>query len=206
MISVPGHKYGWWLSVALWPASVPAGDAVSQGVDDQAQLPYWELRHPGMRLRLVQRLPDQTRAFFLARGFSREQVEVIADNCVFQSVFANTSGLDQGSALTYDMDRWKVMRADSTQGLQTREYWQDYWEQHNAPKAARIALEWALLPTRQVYQPSDYNWGMSIFGLKPGSRFDLEVSWSQFDVRHRAVIEGLQCAKDVSLEPRQEGG
>ena len=50
--------------------------------DEQAQLPYWEIRDAGMSLRLVQRLPDQTRGFFTARGFSAEHAERI-ELCIF---------------------------------------------------------------------------------------------------------------------------
>ena len=49
------------------------------------------LKEKGISLRLVQRLPIQSRAFFLARGFNKQQAEIIAQSCIFQTVFKNTS-------------------------------------------------------------------------------------------------------------------
>ena len=48
---------------------------VNTGTDDEALLPYWEVAEPGVSIRIVQRLPDQTRGFFQARGFSVESFD-----------------------------------------------------------------------------------------------------------------------------------
>lgn len=177
--------------------SLGARADVATGIDADAGLPYWELSTPGVSLRLVQRLPDQTRAFFLARGFDREAVERIAQSCVFQTVFENTTQPGGPGALEYDLREWVVQTDGRQQGMMTREDWAAIWTEQGAPKPARIAFEWALFPTQQVYNPGDYNWGMSIFGLAPGGRFDLTLVWTQFGERHTATIEELQCAPDT---------
>lgn len=182
--------------VASAPGCAQAG--VTTGIDAEANLPYWELTAPGMSLRLVQRLPDQTRAFFMARGFSREAVELVAQSCVFQTVFKNTSNTTDPDVLEYDLRDWVIQSGGRTQGMKTREDWAIIWTEQGAPKAARIAFEWALFPTRQSYNPGDYNWGMSIFDLAPGTRFGLTVVWKQHGERHTAEIEAIQCAADVS--------
>lgn len=184
---------------------MPAAHAeVATGTDAEAGLPFWELREPGMSLRLVQRLPDQTRAFFMARGFTREDVELVARNCVFQTVFKNVAQDEDAGALEYDLEDWVVRSAGSEGRMQTREYWAEQWSKRGIVKPARIAFEWALYPTRQTYNPGDYNWGMSVFGLPPGSRFDLTVVWRQGGERRSAGIEGVQCAPDAepSMEPQ----
>jgi len=181
---------------------VMAGAAMSQteistGIDADADLPYWEIRKPGMSLRLVQRLPDQTRAFFLARGFARADVDLIAQSCVFQTIFKNTSQAAQPSALEYNLRDWRVRVAGAARGLKTREDWAEEWAPRGIPQPARIAFEWALLPTRQIYNPGDYNWGMSVFNLPPDSRFDLEVVWQQYGARHTEVLKDVHCAADT---------
>lgn len=179
-------------------ASAPwcARAEVTTGIDVEANLPYWEFAAPGMSVRLVQRLPDQTRAFFMARGFSREAVEQIAQSCVFQTVFKNTSNTTDPAALEYDLRDWVVQSGERRQGMKTREDWASVWTEQGAPKTARIAFEWALFPTQQTYNPGDYNWGMSIFDLLPGTRFDLTLVWKQHGERHTARIEDMQCAPD----------
>ncbi len=174
---------------------------LEKGVDKQAGLPYWQISDGNMSLRLVQRLPDQTRGFFLARGFSSDHTERIARSCVFQTVFKNTSHEKTPGVLRYDLREWVVRHDDRAGSMKTREDWRLVWERLQIPNPARIAFEWALLPTEQAYRPGDYNWGMSIFGLEPGSRFDLEVVWHQHGERRSTVIRGMACASDIHPEP-----
>lgn len=166
------------------------------GTDADARLPFWEWREPGMSLRLVQRLPDQSRAFFLARGFSRDDVELVARSCVFQTVFKNLSTADAPAAIHYDLRDWVVRAGADPRGLKTREDWAAIWAQRAAPQAARIAFEWALYPTRQTYNAGDYNWGMSVFDLAPGDAFDLVIHWRQGGEPRTATLEGMRCAPD----------
>lgn len=174
---------------------------VVTGVDAEAGLPFWELRDAGISLRLVQRQPDQTRAFFMARGFSREAVERIAQRCVFQTVFKNVSAGAHAATIEYDLRDWTVRGADADARLLTREYWAEQWLKLGVAKSARIAFEWALFPTRQIYHPGDYNWGMSVVDLAPGSSFDVSVTWRQGGTSHSGRIEGVRCAPDGPDDP-----
>ncbi len=65
--------------------------------------------------------------------------------------------------------------------LKTREVWERYWQGLNIEKGPRIAFRWALLPTKQRFEPGDYNWGMTSFGLVPGEDFDLSLSMRMGD-------------------------
>jgi hypothetical protein len=125
----------------------------------------------------VQRLPDQTRRFFQARGFDTQQADVIARRCVFQTVFPNTSAPETGGDVEYNLRDWSVQAGGKRQGMKTREDWRSVWASKNTPQPAQLAFEWALFPTQQIYRPGDYNWGMSVFNLPPGSAFDLHVVW-----------------------------
>ena len=174
---------------------------LTTGTDEQAQLPYWEIREKGMSLRLVQRLPDQTRGYFMARGFTSAQSERIAQSCVFQAVFKNESHLQDPSDLEYNLRNWNVEHDGKHQGMKVREDWAKEWQQQGVSTQPKVAFEWSLYPTRQLYQPGDYNWGMSIFNLPPGTRFDLTVVWTQYGSEHRAVIRGIQCAPDIEVSP-----
>lgn len=176
---------------------------LSTGIDEQAQLPYWELQDEGMSLRLVQRMPDQSRGFFRARGFSKVDVEQVAQRCVFQTVFKNRSNTAIPSPLRYNLENWVVQHGQDTSTMMTREIWQTLWSEHTAPQAARIAFKWALYPTQQTYQPGDYNWGMSMMDLTPGSRFDLKVVWHQYGEMRSALIKDMRCAADIAHAPVQ---
>ena len=177
---------------------------LTTGIDAQAQLPYWQIKDEGMSLRLVQRLPIQSRAFFLARGFNKQQVERIAQSCVFQTVFKNVSHeTEQPAPLTYNLREWVISHNGKYQGIKTREDWSVEWLAEKVATSVQLAFEWALYPTEQEYKPGDYNWGMSVYDLKPGSKFDLKVVWHQFGKAHSAIIKNMQCAEDINPEPNE---
>lgn len=195
----------WWqaASIAFFVLPLPAGAELLVGIDEQAKLPFWEVKDAAMSLRLVQRLPDQTRAFFLARGFTREQTERIAQSCVFQTVFHNTSERNQPGPLQYDLREWSIEVGNRPRKLKTRESWGSEWPPDQVSDAARLALEWSLYPTQQTYQAGDYNWGMATFDLPPGTRFQLTLYWHQYGERHSFTIKDIQCAPDATLEPEE---
>lgn len=174
---------------------------IDKGIDAEATLPYWQVSDRGMSLRLVQRLPDQTRGYFMARGFAKPEADLIARSCLFQTIFKNTSNHGQPSDIQYNLRDWVVTVGDKHQGLKLREDWQREWEKRKINKAAQVAFEWSLYPTKQVYRPGDYNWGMSLFNLAPGTRFDLKIVWHQYGKTRTATIKGIQCAADIHPQP-----
>lgn len=186
---------------AMLLTTAPVAAVVNTGTDDEARLPYWEIVEAGVSIRLVQRLPDQTRGFFQARGFPVEDSERIAQGCVFQTVFKNVSPPSAAVTIEYNLRDWVVLVAGERRGLKTREDWRKEWSARRVPPAAQLAFEWSLLPTRQTYRAGDYNWGMTLFGLKPGAEFDLDVVWLH-DGKPRSVrLNAVRCAPDIQLKP-----
>jgi len=184
---------------AAMPLSAPS--AITTGIDEQAMLPYWQYKDEGMSIRLVQRLPDQTRGYFVARGFSAEHAELIAQSCVFQTVFKNISDQGKPSAIVYNMENWIVTHNGKAGEMKTREKWATQWQKLNVAPPAKLAFEWSLLPTSQDYQPGDYNWGMAIFDLAPASSFSLKLTWQQYGEQHSVTIPDMQCAADIHADP-----
>lgn len=178
-----------WL-VLLFPAPVFA--EVVTGRDVQTGLSSWEWREAGISIQLVQRLPDQTRAFFEARGFSAKAADRIARACVFQTIFRN----DGNQPLSYDLENWRIRHQGKSLSLRTRERWDELWEQGGANQAARIALRWSLLPSQQHFESGDYNWGMTSFGLPPGQIFDLSIAVTRNETSLTRKIPGIICAAD----------
>jgi hypothetical protein len=91
--------------------------AVESGVGTETGLRSWEWREAGVSLRLVQRLPDQTRAFFQARGFSSAAADRIANACIFQTIFRNESE----QPLSYLLDDWRILHRGASGKQMTRE-------------------------------------------------------------------------------------
>ncbi|MCU7959221.1 MAG: hypothetical protein KZQ58_04315 [gamma proteobacterium symbiont of Bathyaustriella thionipta] len=174
--------------ILLLPGSVLA--EVISSVDDETGLRGWEWHEQGISFQLRQRLPDQTRAFFLARGFNKAESDSIAQSCIFQSIFRN----DGQQPLSYNLNDWQIHYQGRQQALLTRRKWDEKWQEQGVSQAARIAFRWSLLPTRQSFQPGDYNWGMTSFGLPPGESFDLTLTLHSNGKTLSATIPAIECA------------
>ena len=186
--------YGLFCVLVLLEQVVAA--VVVTGEDSQTSLRTWELRETGVSVLLVQRLPNQSRAFFIARGFTSKDANTIGRACIVQAVFRN----DGTQPVAYDMDSWHITYRGQRLPVQTREFWQRTWQESDVNQAARIALHWSLLPTQQVFQPGDYNWGMVSFGLAPGEAFDLTLLLSQNNNTVTHMIPDIVCRAEQSSE------
>jgi len=180
------------------------GATITTGKDEQALLPYWQLQSGVMRLRLVQRLPDQTRAYFSGRGFNKADVELIASYCFFQSVYKNTNKAHSSEIIEYNLTDWKLVYQEKNLSLMVREKWQDIWQSRNIKQAQKIAMEWSLLPTRQTLKSADYNWGMTAYPVPHGATFDLDIIWKINGKVRKARIPDMKCANDIYVPPVEE--
>lgn len=178
------------LSVTTLSGQVSAEVVTSK--EEPTGLSRWEWRHEGISLQLIQRSPDQTRAFFQARGFSSTDADVIGRACVFQTIFRNAGKV----SLAYDLSEWKITSQEKELGLQTRERWEERWLKSGVNQAPRIAMNWSLLPTQQKFEPGDYNWGMTSFGLPPGTSFDLALKLNIQNQSVNADIPSIICADE----------
>jgi len=165
---------------------------IEHSISDQG-LHGWRLRQGALEIEIVQRLPDQTRGFFLARGFDSDTADRIADNCVMQTIVRNLSG---DKPLDVDLTGWRRTDSGVSGALKLKSDWEREWQNAEVSKSAHIAFFWSLFPTEQHFEPGDYNWGMISYGLPPGSVFDLDLSWREADEPQKALIENITCAKD----------
>ena len=177
----------------------PLRAEVITGTDEVAQLPFWEWRNATMTLRLVQRLPDQTRAYFAGRGFKPAEVEHIAGYCFFQTVYTNISGADNKRVIQHDIRDWRYHYNGKTFLMRPREDWKPLWQAKKVNQAQIVAFEWSLLPSKQVFEAGDYNWGMTVFEVPHGATFDLDLSWQVDGKPQSATLENVQCSKDVYI-------
>ncbi len=179
-----------------------AFSVVTHSTHPETGLRGWKFEQDDIQLELIQRLPDQTRGFFLARGFKRNIANQIANACVFQTIIRNTGSTtlaeqsDQ-NAINVSLKQWRIQFKDKTIPLKLKEDWIDNWPLSSVKPAARHAFRWASFPTEQAFHPTgDYNWGMITFGLSPGDVFDLQIQWQIAGAAHKAVIKNIQCAPD----------
>lgn len=183
-----------WLAFGFLSAA-PGFARVMQHIDPENGLKSWRLDKDGFELELIQRLPDQTRGFFLARGFPPEVADQIGKGCVFQTIVRNTA--DAANPVTLDLTQWRLHQGGPAMPIKLKEDWLKAWLQGAVPDAARTAFRWALFPTEQTFAPGDYAWGMTSFGLPPGSRFDLTLVWVAAGQTRSVVMQNMQCPEDI---------
>lgn len=181
---------------ALMPGMLHAAEVV-RSADEETGLRKWHFVEGMLEVELVQRLPDQTRGFFMARGFPAAIADEIAVSCIFQTIIRNTGGQVAGSTISVDLAQWHVIHEDGEQGVRLKEPWITSWPESAVGEATRLAFQWALFPTRQEFLADDYNWGMTAFGLPPGAVFDLDLVWQEDGKAHTARITAIECAPDV---------
>jgi hypothetical protein len=170
---------------------------VEQTVNEKNGLRGWRFSESDIEIELVQRLPDQTRALFMNHEFSREVIEQLALSCMFQTIIRNTGASGLERKLAIDLTRWRIHHGGATRELMMKEPLLASWDEADASEAARLVIRWGMFPTRQEYLPSDYNWGLTAYGIPPGSKFDLDVSWTEDGKPYNGTIRDVVCAPDV---------
>lgn len=182
------------LVLGLGAATAPAGQTRSH-VDERTGVDAWVFEDTGIRVELIQRLPNQTRAFFLARGFDREAADHLASRCVFQTLIHNTfDGRD--AAVEIRLAEWRALTPEGPKPLILEHQWQEEWKARGVGRAPRIAFAWALFPTHQHFQPGDWNMGMTTYPVAPGTPLDLALTWHVNGKTHRGRMRGMVCATD----------
>lgn len=187
--------------VTVLSAVVQARGAVSgevtHSVNEENGLRGWHFTDGDIEIELIQRLPDQTRALFMNHDFSPEVIEQLALSCMFQTIIRNTGASGSRKKIAIDLTGWRIHHDGKSSGLLMKEALLDSWSEADASDSAKLVVRWGMFPTRQEYLPSDYNWGLTAYGIPPGSTFDLDVSWSEDGKPFKGAIPAVVCAPDV---------
>ena len=170
---------------------------VQRSANEENGLEKWHFIDSDIEIELVQRLPDQTRALFMNHAFSREVIEQLALSCMFQTIVRNTGKSGAGQMIAIDLTQWRMQHTGKTGSILLKEPLLASWSDEDADAAAKLVIRWGMFPTQQEYLPGDYNWGLTAYGIPPGSTFDLAVTWQEGTVQHSGKIKDIVCAPDV---------
>jgi hypothetical protein len=159
-------------------------------VDSETGAATYETQAHGVNLSLTQLLPDQVRAFYVARGFDLDDADVFAEACVYMTVLRNDTAPGE---LDFRLSDWEVEHKGETRALPPLDDWLAQWEARGVPDSARLAFRWAQFPAEQSYAPGEWNQGMLATGLPPGSRFDLIARWTIADQTYEGRLDDVRC-------------
>ena len=170
---------------------------VVHSVNEENGLETWHFIDGDIEIELVQRLPDQSRALFMKHDFSRDVIEDLALSCMMQTIIRNSGKSGNGQAVSIDLTQWRMRHKGVRSGIKLKDQWLASWSDEQASPAAKLIIRWGLFPTEQDYLPGDYNWGLTTYGIPPGSVFDLEVNWEEGGKPRSGKISNIACAADV---------
>jgi hypothetical protein len=179
--------------LAVW-STLPHA-ATDSSVDAETGLATWQTETAGIQVRLTQISPDQARAFYQARGFSREAAERYAHECVFMTVVRNV-----GSApIAHRLADWRYEAAGQRpRAIRSKTEWERLWKRLGVSESARIAFNWAQFPATQTFAPGDWNQGMTTYGVPRGGQFDLRFAWRANGKIHSGKLGQVTCADENS--------
>lgn len=175
-------------AVAGGPAPPAAAEPARRDADTGALT--WETRAHGVVVQLTQLLPDQLRAFYVARGFELADADVFAGACVYMTVLRNESAAGE---LSFRQADWEVRLDGDARPLPPVDEWLATWQARGVPDPARLAFRWAQFPPEQSYARGEWNQGMLATGLAPGSRFDLIVRWTVAGQTYEGRLDDVRC-------------
>lgn len=180
--------------LGVFVSAHPARAQSQHYVDERTGVDAWRWEGEGVRIQLIQRLPDQTRAFFLGRGFDRAAADRIASECVLQTIFTNTRSA--GPAVHIHLADWRYDAGQGPEPLHRKDAWQREWVARRVAKGSRIAFQWALFPDDQIFHAGDWNMGMTTYPVPPGTRLIVHARWSRGGEEFEAIFNDVRCAGD----------
>lgn len=113
--------------LAAWPL---AGFTTEQVAAPETGLVTWQTETDGIQVRLTQISPDQTRAFYQARGFSPDAAERYARECAFMTVVRNIGEFP----IRHNLANWRYVFADQPpRTIRSKVAWEHLWKRQGCP-------------------------------------------------------------------------
>lgn len=145
----------------------------------------WTSKDNGFSIELIQLIPDFVRAIYSNHGFPPEEVERIADFCIFGSIIQNTSQ----QQLSYRVSDWRYIdKNGKTYPVKTKAQWLEEW------RKVGINFSWTLLPESGDFGVGDWQQGFTTIQLDRNEKFDFIYTWTLDGIQHQGKIENMSCA------------
>lgn len=147
-----------------------------------------------IKISLSPRTPEQIAAFYEGRGFKKEMVNKLKQQCFITIGIHNKSK----DILWHDASKWIfTSKAGNIQRLD-RTHWKSVWKEMNIPLAHQSTFRWTLLPEKLDFRSNEHEGGNIIlpysnqpFTLK--AEFKTKANKSGKPIK--VIIDGIQCVR-----------
>lgn len=127
----------------------------------------------GVEYQVSVRTPEQTSAFYAARGFPATAVQAISRQCFVTVGIVNK----RSDTLWLELPRWRFTAADGGEVARIpRADWEARWQALDMPLAARATFRWTQLPESRDLQPGEPVGG-NVAVADPGGVFAVHASF-----------------------------
>jgi hypothetical protein len=142
------------------------------------------LKAAGIEFHISARTPEQTRAFYSARGLPEDAVHAIAQVCLLTVGMRN----NRSDVVWLELAEWRFIDDEGrpVQRIQRIE-WDAVWEQMAVPNAGRATFGWTQLPESRDLQPGEPVGG-NLAVVPPQGNFTLQASFKTGVSKNGPVI------------------
>jgi hypothetical protein len=148
-----------------------------------------------LAIRLSPRSPEQIAAFYEARGFPRNMIARLKQECFITVGISNKSA----NVLWLDLANWQFTSATKPLRRYHRNEWKPVWQALAVPMASQSTFRWTLLPESLDFRPHEREGGNIIL-----PRVDTPITLTArfltgSDKRGKPAditIEHIHCAQD----------
>ena len=167
------------------------------GIEQPYPGPFVE--NDDMLMVLMPHTPEQIAAFYEARGFPREALELISKACFITVHIENKSN----RVIWLETADWRLSSNKQTLRRLGKDHWDTRWDEINLPLANRSTFVWTQLPVQRDLQP-DEPVGGNIVLKGDISKFNLEARFLTGRDKRGGMLEvrfqDIECPEE---EPRQ---
>ena len=167
------------------------------GIEQPYPGPFVE--NDDMLMVLMPHTPEQIMAFYEARGFPREALELISKACFVTVHIENKSN----RVIWLETADWRLSSNKQTLRRLGKDHWDTRWDEINLPLANRSTFVWTQLPVQRDLQP-DEPVGGNIVLKGDISKFNLEARFLTGRDKRGGMLEvrfqDIECPEE---EPRQ---
>lgn len=156
----------------------------------------WKKTEQGVTFSLKQLYPDQVNAFYIGRGFTKEQIKPYAETCVYTAILRNDTATGR---IHFLRKHWQVEYKEKTQNIEENSKWLNAFKQKKVTSSALIAFRLAQLPEEQEYDPNgDWNQGMLSINTPIGTTFDITINWDIKGSPYKLKLKEVRCAEQAT--------
>ena len=132
----------------------------------------------------------QRQAFYLARGFTAEQIAPYAAACGFSVGLLNSSRQE----LRTELRHWTALDNSGKRiPLRLPESWDAQWAGSQIAAPQRIAFRWAQFQSENIFEPGDWIMGMITLATPITGPFRLVAKAQLGEKTQEIAIDNLHC-------------